>query len=83
MDRKTVRAIIEAGAVKKVFLIASGGVFYAEIHTPNDKHIVSTGNGQMRTWRTVDAAAKWMHTLGVGECILRTSKWQPDQRSML
>lgn len=83
MDRKTVRALIEAGAVKKVFLIANGGVFYIEIQTPNDRHIASTGQGQMRTFRTIDAAAKWVHTLGIGECVLRTTKWHPNQQSMI
>ena len=82
MDRKTLRALIDAGAVRKVRLIGEGPQFRAEIETQGGSLMVNTTGGKLRTWATLDAAAKWIRDLGIGTLQLELDKWQPQQRML-
>jgi hypothetical protein len=82
VERKTLKALIEAGAVKQLELIANGGDFYLEIRTSAGKEIITGASGRIKTWRTIDSAAKWAHLLGIGKLSLRIDKWQPGQRTI-
>ena len=82
MDRKTLRALIDAGAVRKVRLIGEGPQFRAEVETQGGLLVVNTTAGKLRTWATLDAAAKWVRDLGIGTLQLELDKWQPQQRML-
>ena len=82
MNEKTIRALVEAGAVKKVQLIADGAVIHAEIFTQNGAVTATTNRGAIKTWATLDAAAKWTKNLGVGSIYLEMSRWLPSQRGL-
>ena len=40
----------------------------------------STHKGKIKTWVTLDAAAKWVRSLGVGSAHISLAHWQPGQR---
>jgi len=80
MDEKTLRALINAGAVKRIHIIAMGAKFHVEADTPNGSITVSTLKGGLKNWVTLDAAAKWIHSLGMGKAQVDITKWQPKQR---
>lgn len=82
VERRTVKALIDAGAVKQFDLIANGGEFYLEIKTSAGKEIITGASGGIKTWRTIDSAAKWLHILGVGKLNLKMDKWQPGQKTI-
>jgi hypothetical protein len=82
MDEKTLKVLIAAGAVKTVHVIANGGRFYIRIDTPNDSFSVLTLKGTAKTWSSLDSAAKWMFSLGLGSARLDLANWQPNQRSL-
>lgn len=82
MDEKTLKALIAAGAVKKIGIIASGAKFHIEASTPNGAITAETGNGKVKTWVTLDAAAKWVRRLGVGGARVNLTHWQPEQREL-
>jgi len=82
MNEKTLRALVDAGAVKRVRIIASGARFHVEADTPMTTHVAQTAKGQPRTWGSLDATAKWLRALGVGTAQLDVSRWQPDQRAL-
>jgi len=82
MNEKTLRALIDAGAVKKVSIIANGANFHVEIRTPNDSIIAETTKGKIKTWATLDTAAKWVRGLGIGKAEIHISKWLPDQKRL-
>lgn len=82
MNEKTLRALIQAGAVKRVRVIANGARFHVEADTPKETHIAETGKGRARTWGSLDATAKWLRALGVGTAQFDVSRWQPGQRSL-
>jgi hypothetical protein len=82
MERRTVKALIDAGAVKQFELIANGGDFYLEVKTSAGKEIITGTSGGIKTWRTIDSAAKWLHILGVGRLQLKMDKWQPGQKTI-
>ena len=82
MERRTIKALIDAGAVKQLELIANGGDFYLEVKTTAGKEIVTGPSGSIKTWRTIDSAAKWLHLLGIGKILLKIDKWQPGQKTI-
>jgi hypothetical protein len=82
VERRTIKALIDAGAVKQFELIANGGDFYMAIKTAAGKEIITGASGGIKTWRTIDSAAKWVHVLGVGKIHLKIDKWQPGQRTI-
>ena len=82
MDEKTLRALVEAGAVKRIHIIADGAVFHAKIDTPNGSITASTLKGAIKTWSSLDTAAKWVRSLGIGKAQINIAKWQPGQKAL-
>jgi len=82
MNEKTLRALIDAGAIKNVHIIANGALFHVDIDTLNDSVTALTLKGKIKTWSTVDTAAKWVHSLGFGRAQLDLEKWQPRQKAL-
>jgi len=82
MDVKSLKALIDAGAIKKIRVIGDGSHFYMEIMTQGGTSIVNTLKGKLKTWATLDAAAKWIHSMGIGTLHVELEKWQPGQRRL-
>jgi hypothetical protein len=83
MDERTLKALVAAGAVRNVSIIACGARFHVEARTPNGAITAETRKGKVKTWVTLDAAAKWVRGLGVGGAHVNLTHWQPGQREML
>ena len=82
MDERTLKALVSAGAVRTVSIIACGARFHVEAKTPNGAVTAETRKGKVRTWVTLDAAARWVRGLGVGGAHVNLTHWQPEQREM-
>ncbi len=82
MNQKTVRALVEAGAVQNVLLIADGATVHVDIVTQNGVNTATTNMGGIKTWATIDASAKWLKGLGIGQAQLEIGKWLPGQRGI-
>lgn len=82
MNEKTLRALVEAGAIKRVRIIGNGGCFHIQADTINGAVTASTLRGAVKTWRTLDGAAKWLHSLGLGKAHLDFAQWIPGQKVM-
>ncbi len=82
MDIKSLKILIEAGAIKKIHVIGDGSHFHMEIMTQTGSSIVKTLKGKLKTWSTLDAAAKWIHSMGIGTLQVELEKWQPEQRGL-
>jgi hypothetical protein len=82
MDEKMLKAMVAAGAIKKVDIIASGARFHIEASTPNGPITAETRKGKVKTWVTLDAAAKWVRGLGLGGARVNFTHWQPGQREL-
>ena len=82
MDEKTLRALVAAGAVRRVDIIATGARFHVEATTPNGSITAETRKGKVKTWVTLDAAARWVRGLGVGGAKVNMTHWQPGQREL-
>ena len=82
MDERMLRAMVEAGAIKHIDIIASGARFHVEAKTPNGAITAETRKGKVRTWATLDAAARWVRGLGVGGARINLTHWQPGQREL-
>jgi hypothetical protein len=82
MDEKTLRALVDAGAVKQVRIVADGSCFHVEAETQTGSVTASTVKGTLKSWITLDAAAKWVRSLGVGTAQLEIGKWQPGQHRL-
>jgi hypothetical protein len=83
MNEKTIRNMVEAGGVKQVRIIADGSLFHVDIVTTNKGPLtVLTNKGKIKTWRTLDSAAKWVRALGIGRASLDVAQWQPAQKSL-
>ena len=82
MDGKTLKALIEAGAIRRVRVIGDGSVFRVEADTQTGPVIINTLAGKLKTWTTLDAAARWIHSLGIGTLQVELGRWQPGQRGL-
>ncbi len=82
MIEKTIRALVEAGAVRKVVIIADGALIHADIITQNGAITATTGKGAIKTWASIDSSAKWLKNLGVGSAQLEISHWLPGQKGL-
>lgn len=83
MDEKTFRALVDAGAVRRVRIIAEGARFHVEVDTAGGTLIASTAKGKPKTWSTLDASARWVHALGIGTAQLDLSRWSREQRALV
>lgn len=82
MDEKTMRALVAAGAIKRIHIVGNGARFHVEANTPNGSVTAETGKGKVKTWATLDAAARWVRSIGVGSAHLSLAHWSPGQRSL-
>jgi len=82
MDERMLKAMVAAGAVKNINIIGRGARFHIEAKTPNGPITAETTKGKVKTWVTLDAAAKWVRGLGVGGAHINLTHWQPDQREL-
>jgi hypothetical protein len=82
MDERTLKALVAAGAVKNVHIIATGGHFHIEAKTQTGAVTAETQKGKLKTWVTLDAAARWVRGLGIGGAQINLTHWQPDQREL-
>ena len=76
------KAMVAAGAIKNINIIASGARFHVEAKTPNGPITAETRKGKVRTWVTLDAAARWVRALGMGGAHVNLTHWQPGQREL-
>jgi len=82
MDERLLKALVAAGAVKNINIIANGARFHVEAKTPNGPVTAETRQGKVRTWVTLDAAARWVRGLGIGAAKISLAHWQPGQREL-
>ena len=82
MNEKILRALVEAGAVKKFKITAEGSIIYVEAYAGSEVTTAKTIKGRLKTWSTIDSAAKWVRSLGIGQMQLDMAKWQPEQTKL-
>jgi len=82
MNERTIKALVEAGAVKKVHIIAAGSAVHVDVVTQNGPVTATTLKGGVKTWATIDATARWVRGLGIGKAQLEISKWLPGQKGL-
>ena len=82
MDEKTLKLLVENGAVKQMNIIGNGSVLHIEAVTPTGTHKATTQKGKLRSWTNLDTAAKWVRSLGIGTVQLRIDSWDPAQKSI-
>jgi hypothetical protein len=81
-DEKTLKALIDAGAIKKIHIIGSGPCFHVKADTQTGTITASTTKGSLKTWKNLDSTAKWIRALGIGTALVDFSKWEPNQIRM-
>jgi hypothetical protein len=82
MDEKMMKAMVAVGAIKKISIIGNGARFHVEANTPNGSITAETRKGKVKTWVTLDAAAKWVRSIGIGTASINLAHWQPGQREL-
>ena len=82
VNSKILKALLEAGAIRRAQLIAEGSLIRIEVETQAGPTAINTLDGKLKTWGTVDAAARWQRTVGIGTCQLDFNRWQPSQKGM-
>ena len=77
-----IKDLVAAGAIKNIRIIGNGARFHIEANTPNGAITAATRRGSVKTWATLDAAAKWVRSIGIGTASLSLAHWQPGQREL-
>jgi hypothetical protein len=75
--------MVDAAPVKRARIIANGARFHVEVDAPGRSFTVETGKGSVRTWPSIDSAAKWLRNLGIGQVALELAHWTPGRRWLL
>jgi len=82
MDEKQIRNLVEAGMLKKVAIVANGGAFHVTVSFGSKQEAAQTQRGKVRTWSSLDAAARWVRKLGIGRVEVELAFWVPGQQTM-
>ena len=82
MNEKTLRALVQAGAIKRSRIVAHGGRFHIEFDTANGTLTASTNREAVKEWVSLDAAARWLRNLGLGSAQLELAQWSPEQKRL-
>lgn len=82
MNKQMIQTLVDAGAVKQVRIVANGAAIHVEIITPTGANTATTLAGSIKSWATIDAAAKWIRALGLGTAQLELAQWQPAQKGL-
>jgi len=82
MDERMLRVLVEAGAVRAVRIVADAASLHVEAHTQSGAVTASTRRGRVRTWRSLDSAARWTRGLGVGRVEVDMARWRPTERRL-
>jgi hypothetical protein len=83
MNKATAVALVSAGAIKQVQIIAVGSTIHVNVVTRvGETSTVTTNRGAIKCWVTIDAAAKWVKALGIGRAQLEISRWLPGQKGL-
>ena len=83
MDEKALRSLIDHGGVKQLHIVADGAIFHVDIVTVKQGAVTAlTTTGRIKTWATLDSAAKWIRSLGVGKVQLDITQWNANQRRL-
>ncbi len=83
MDEKMLKAMVAAGAIKKIRIIGQGSRFHVEANTPNGAITAETYKGNIKSWVSLDTAAKWVRSIGIGSAQINMTHWQPNQKDMV
>jgi hypothetical protein len=81
MNEKSIKLLVENGVVKKAYITSTGSKFHIEFETERDRVISETTTGAIKTWSSIDSAAKWLKRLGIGQAELQISRWEPNQKT--
>ena len=83
MNSTIMKTLIDAGAIKKVSIVAEGALIHIVI-TPQtgSPKVATTLKGTIKTWSSIDAASKWIRGYGIGLAELNLQKWMPGQKGM-
>jgi len=82
MDEKQIRNLVEAGMLRKVAIVANGGSFHVTVSYGSKQEAAQTQRGKVRTWTSLDAAARWVRKLGIGHAEVELTHWAPGQQVM-
>lgn len=82
MNEKTLRALVDAGAITRVTIRANAATFYVEASTKSSSDVAQTSRNTLKTWRTLDAAARWVRGLGIGKVEVDLENWVEKQRDL-
>jgi len=83
MNEKMLRTLVDAAAVKRARLIAHGSRFHVEVDAPGRSFTIETAKGAVRTWTSIDSAAKWLRGVGIGQVVLELAHWSPGQKALM
>ena len=84
MDEKALRSLIDHGGVKRLHIVADGAIFHVDIVTVKQGAVTAlTTTGRIKTWATLDSAAKWIRSLGIGKVQLDLTHWQSSQKRLV
>jgi len=82
VDERTLRTLVDAAAIRRARIVAQGEQFHVEIDAPGRSFTIETAKGGLRTWRSIDATAKWLRSIGIAQSQLDVANWQPGQRAL-
>jgi len=74
--------MVDAAEVKRACIIANGSRFHVEVDAPGRSFTIETGKGAVRTWTSIDSAAKWLRGVGIGQVVLELAHWSPGQKAL-
>lgn len=83
MNEKMLKTMVDAAAIRKARIIANGARFHVEVDAPGRSFTIETGKGSVRTWTSIDSAARWLRGTGIGHVALELTHWSPGQKSLL
>ena len=82
MDERALRTLVDAAAIRRTRIVGRGEAFHVEVDSPGRSFTIETAKGGLRTWRSLDAVAKWLRSVGIAEAQVNVAQWAPGQKGL-
>lgn len=80
VDEQTFKVILETGSVKKLLVVARGVQIHVQVKAEKSDFLIATKAGELRTWKSFDAAFKWLKKNGIGQADVSFKDWSSQLR---
>lgn len=81
ITESALRDLLDGGAVRSVSVVAQGDAWAVQVQIGTRSRTIGSKREDVRWWKSLDTAARWLNGLGVAEWSVDARQYAPAQRA--